>query len=336
MKSSLNYIIFETTGQCNLKCKYCYNYWHLMNPPQESDSNYSQAIKTLKRLFTVAEVNHVTFSGGEPFLADRFMELVLFCRMKKTTVSVISNGNTGTPDDYGCLIDLGVGLFQFPFHSFQPEKHDYLTGVNGSWEKSVRSIKEVLKKSGRVVAVIVLTKENCCEISSTLGSLQSLGVKDVMLARFNLGGRGVLNKEMLIPSKKELATAFFYANEYALKNKINITSNVCVPFCIIKPEDYPLIRILSCSLDLANRPFTLDASGNLRICNHSPVIMGNIFDQKLEDILNSDYMSQWQQLKPEFCDGCELWSKCLGGCRAASEQMGLTLADADPILQYMH
>ena len=41
----------------------------------------------------MADVEQVTFTGGEPFLAERFSELVLYTRMKRKQVAIITNGN---------------------------------------------------------------------------------------------------------------------------------------------------------------------------------------------------------------------------------------------------
>jgi radical SAM protein with 4Fe4S-binding SPASM domain len=41
----------------------------------------------------------------------------------------------------------------------------------------------------------------------------------------------------------------------------------------------------------------------------------------------------WEESKPEHCADCELYNKCLGGCRAAAEQMGLSLNNPDPIIE---
>jgi radical SAM protein with 4Fe4S-binding SPASM domain len=88
----------------------------------------------------------------------------------------------------------------------------------------------------------------------------------------------------------------------------------------------------ACHPARAERPFTLDTAGNLRFCNHSPVVMGNIFEERLETILSSKYLEQWRSVVPDFCSRCDLYTKCYGGCRAAAEQAGLSLYHLDPIL----
>ena len=63
-----------------------------------------------------------------------------------------------------------------------------------------------------------------------------------------------------------------------------------------------------------------------------PVVMGNIFEDRLETILSSKYLEQWRSAVPDLCTKCDLYTKCYGGCRAAAEQLGLSLYHPDPIL----
>ena len=73
----LPHVIFETTPECNLSCRYCYNHWRRPGTGQPEVTLYHSALRTMKKLFQMADVEHVTFSGGEPFLSERFLELVL-------------------------------------------------------------------------------------------------------------------------------------------------------------------------------------------------------------------------------------------------------------------
>jgi radical SAM protein with 4Fe4S-binding SPASM domain len=133
-------------------------------------------------------------------------------------------------------------------------------------------------------------------------------------------------------SHDELRETFTRAAETAAKLELTVTSNVCTPFCVLNPADYPNIAFGSCSPEVKRRPLTIDLNGNLRLCNDSPVIAGNIFKEKLQNILDSPYVHDWVRMRPDVCSKCELWEKCLGGCRAASEQLGKSLKYADPLL----
>jgi radical SAM protein with 4Fe4S-binding SPASM domain len=323
-------IIFEVTTDCNLSCSYCYNHWK-RGESYERLNSYKKAVKVLKQLFKTTSINQVTFTGGEPFLSERFIELALYCKLHKKEVSIITNGNGGKFSDYQTLLSLGVRVFQIPFLSAESRIHDALTHVNGSWDNALTSITDILSLGGFVVPVIVLTRKNHEELLQTLTFLHELGLKRIMLNRYNIGGKGAKEDTMSL-SKNEINEAFRIANECSQTLGLSITSNVCSPHCYINPILYPYIGFGNCSPDVSLRPITINILGDVRLCNHSPVVAGNIFKESFQQILNSAYPKQWEEIIPNYCSTCELYSRCMGGCRAASEQMGLTLAHPDPII----
>jgi radical SAM protein with 4Fe4S-binding SPASM domain len=207
-----------------------------------------------------------------------------------------------------------------------------MAGVAGSWARSVDSIRIIKELGAEVVAVIVLTRHNVEQVAETLDFIASLGVRRVMINRYNIGGRGVTEPLSVSAGRDRLHRAYEAIERKVIETGLKITSNVCSPHCLLNPADYPHIGFGNCSPDPARRPITLDAEGNIRLCNHSPVVAGNIFEQTLEEILHSPYSLSWGETVPSLCADCDKWSRCLGGCRAASEQCGGTLADADPVI----
>ncbi|HNW50880.1 MAG TPA: radical SAM protein [Prolixibacteraceae bacterium] len=333
-KTKLDYILFEATQQCNLNCLYCYNHWKRDNTANGIiEEGYVQSVKTLKKLVETTTVKHITFTGGEPFLAERIREQILFCRMKNISVSVITNGNASSAEELMQLIRIGVQLFELPVHSPSPSIHDQMTGVLGSWKKSTETIWTILQLGGRVVPVIVVTRLNYHKIGETLEFIHSLGISRVMLNRYNIGGSGVRNPQRVVPNKEQLNEAFQQANEMVPKLHLILSSNVCTPHCIIDPANYRNITFTNCSSDISKRPLTLTTKGELRFCNHSPRVLGNIFEQPINQILKEQTVKNEFEKQPEYCLGCPKFEKCLGGCRAAAEQAGKTLSDVDPLVE---
>ena len=329
----LKYIAFEITDSCNLDCIYCYNIWKTIKVDRVPFNSYQKAIKTLEKLFSVAEIQQITFTGGEPFLSERFNEVVLYCIMAGKQVSIISNGTQVNKKKYKDLIKLGVILFEFPIHSIQSQIHDKMVQLEGSWEKSISSIQTVLELGGKVVPVIVITKNNVNQISETIDFIASLGCNRIMLNRYNIGGKGCENPLEISASAEELHNAFYVANKKANDLNLKITANVCSPICLLNPSDYPSIKFGHCSFNVLERPITLDINGNIRLCNHSPKVAGNIYETELSKILFSDYTTQWETSIPELCKPCTQWSICKGGCRAATEQCTGRLDIEDPIIK---
>lgn len=334
-KVHLSHISFEVSTRCNLLCRYCYNIWKMPGGHQPDEVTYRQARKTIKQLFRRADIDHFTFTGGEPMLFERLAELVLMVRMKGCSVTLITNGNAGNESDFRMMHRLGVGLFELPYHSTSSEIHDRLAGVPGAHAHSAAKIDLLQKLGARVVAVIVLTKHNIQSLGETLLKLKEMNVASVMLNRFNIGGAGIQWATDLMPSAEEFQSAFALADSLAAEFNISLTSNVCTPVCLLDPEKYSHIGFGHCSASPYQKPLTLDHLGNLRLCNHSPVNAGNIYENNIEEIFSNEYVQSWNGAKPVFCTSCDKYDRCFAGCRAAAEQMGMTIRGEDPVLEML-
>ena len=331
MERSLPHIAFESFPDCNLNCIYCYNHWK--REPRQNHIEYShrKAKKSLQKLFQQTKVKRISFTGGEPLLNRYVEELILISKLNNSKVTIISNGNSQKDDNYVHLKKLDVDLLMFPMHSASRELHDEMTAVKGSWDKSYESILCAMSLGIYVVPVIVLTKVNYKEVRKTLVFLNSLSLKRISVNRYNIGGAG-LNSNNVSLSHSELRETFSTINETAKEFNLMISSNVCTPYCVIDPDNYPNLFFGSFGSDQYKRPITLDTEGNIRACNHSPVIAGNIYKNDIFEILESDYIRSWNTTRPDHCSTCSVYDKCFGGCRAASEQLGKSILHADPII----
>jgi len=285
----------------------------------------------LERLFQIAEIGRVTFSGGEPFLAERFADHVRFCRERGKGVLVTSNGNGGSNADLSELVSLGVETFVFPFHAAAPEVHDALTGVSGSHARALASLETARSLGAQAIPIAVLTRLNADFIAETLFALKRRGFRRIIVNRLNAGGRAIAEAGRIGLTVAELRSAFAAVNDIAEKCGLWISSNVCTPHCVLDPRDYPRIGFGACDVDLDNRPITVDTAGDVRFCNHSPVVMGNIFRDDLDAVFSSEYARRWRDTVPVECEGCAEFRACMGGCRAASEQLGFDMRRVDPI-----
>jgi radical SAM protein with 4Fe4S-binding SPASM domain len=102
---------------------------------------------------------------------------------------------------------------------------------------------------------------------------------------------------------------------------------------VLNPRNYPNISFSHCSDKAERRPLTIDNQGNIRFCNHSPEIMGNIFRENISTIIHNNSISWFKDI-PSFCKDCEKYPICLGGCRAASLQYYGDYKKVDPIVVF--
>lgn len=329
-------IIFETTTDCNYNCLYCYNIWKINKDRNYRINSYKQSKNTLKKLLENNKIETITFTGGEPFVSERFNELMMYVRLKGVNINVITNGSMLNSETIGYLKKLSVGAVEIPFLSINPEIHDKLVCHEGAWNSASESIRLLIKNDIFIVTVIVLTKYNVATISETIEYLATAGVRNIMVNRFNIGGMGIRNAGDLVVPYDDLQKAYSSINILAERYNLEVTSSVCTPYCILNPEEYKNIYFPRCTASVTDKPITVDAVGNVRICNHSPIVLGNIFNNSLESILNNDLAKKWTSVIPDFCTDCSFVSDCNGGCRGASEQLGLSIKNEDPILKLMN
>jgi radical SAM protein with 4Fe4S-binding SPASM domain len=64
---------------------------------------------------------------------------------------------------------------------------------------------------------------------------------------------------------------------------------------------------------------TIDPWGRMRPCNHSPMIIGSLFEQSIEQLWRSEAMQSWRDLLAPGCSRCGQIEVCHGGCRAMAE-----------------
>ncbi len=326
-------LVFELTEACNQCCRFCYNYWRDGQTPLRNPDP-SLARKTLKKLLSQASVGTLAFSGGEPMLLPSVHDLALRARFKGCRVNVLTNGTLLTPDAVENFKSIGISAIQIPILSADPAVHDALTGLPGSWEKATAAASNVVRALPEAAcSVLVITRENAPGIPETLALLRDLGIKRVMVNRFNLGGMGLRNQSDLSLDRTALQKAFADVESFAAANPaMRFVSGVCTPLCVLDPAPYPHIRFTWCSTDFSRRPVAVSFTGDVRFCNHSPHVIGNIYQRSLEEILTDPATVARYSAVPDHCRNCALFPRCNGGCRAASEQAYGSFALPDPVV----
>ena len=256
----------------------------------------------------------------------------MYVKARNKKVTIITNATLLDSEKIKLLAKLKVDLIEITINSYNSEIHENINGIKGSFDKSIKSIKEIINNGIEVVVPIVITKYNVSDIDKTLEFIHSLGIKRIMINRYNIGGNGCNEYNEILANFEELKNAYQKCQRFAEKYNIKLYSLVCTPHCVLNPKDYPNIVFSNCGVNNLKRRYTLTRDGNIRYCNHSPEIIGNIFDDRMTDILKSSKLKRWAEIEPIFCSKCSKKGSCQYGCRAASQQMGFGLEKEDPII----
>lgn len=180
----LEHLVFQFSYKCNLKCIHCFN--------DKNQDNYELELEDIKNIIDEAYnlgISTVGITGGECTYDKNFLETIRYIRKKR--LSFIMNTNAQVLYDNKDLFEELCNLYprklKISLYSMNPAIHDKVTGVQGSFHKTVEIIKK-LREKGIVV-----------EISNFILSVNKDSYHDVLKfgkevsAKVNISGYFVAN-----------------------------------------------------------------------------------------------------------------------------------------------
>lgn len=131
----LRSIHFDIAGACNEHCVHCYI-------PDECKKKTIETNLFFKILEEARNLNaiHVTLSGGEPLLHKNFIAFLERCRELDLSVNILSNLTLLTEDHIVEMLKNPLLSVQASLYSIDPLAHDSITGLAGSFDKTVDGI----------------------------------------------------------------------------------------------------------------------------------------------------------------------------------------------------
>lgn len=327
------YFVLEATQKCNCNCMYCYNVWKIPRiryPKGELDTKQFKDI--ILKLKKETKFKVLSFSGGEPLLRGDILELIKFASENKTKPILITNGTLLSEKIVSGCIGAGVVLFEISLLSSRSKIHDKLVRAKAH-NKALDGFANVKSAGGSSIAAFVATKKNIAGIKETAELAIALGADGIMFNRFNPGGEGIKHVGELLPSLDSIVKALRQLDFICEKYGIFASSNVPIPPCLLDVNEFKHVKFGYCTAGEKNAYFTIDSLGNVRACNHSPTILGDIEAQPFAEIKNHPFVRELREGFPSLCSACTKISVCKGNCKAAAEACYGGLVDPEPLLK---
>ena len=310
--------VLELTYQCNHKCKFCSCPWYDPHSdyPTGRELDLYQWKQVISRLYDLG-VEAISISGGECLLKDCLKDILLYInqeskkRKKLKEIVLISNGLEMSEDHLQlfkqCHVHLSMSLPGI-------ETFEEHTGVNNA--NGVLHWFQEAKKIGLNTTVnITVTRKNYFELFRTVSLGLINGASSVLINRFLPGGRGLLYQNELALNKEQLNGMLDTTEEVlTLSNRYGQVGTE-IPLCIIdSPKKYKHLGYgTKCAA--AKDFFVIDPAGQIRTCNHSPKVVGNVFDDNI--IKDKEYWNVFanRNYHPKICQTCKSIDDCDCGCR---------------------
>jgi len=329
-------LVFELTQRCNYDCLHCYNAWKNPVDYPMGELPTGETLAMLGKMLGETGASLVTLSGGEPLLRSDVYEVVDFLVKRGVAINFITNASLLDEAAIARLSPDKVGVFEVPLLSCERAIHDRMSGAPGAFDKMTNAVADLKLRRQRVVGVFVATRLNLSAWRQTAELGIALGVDGIMFNRFNPGGRGIKYLPLLQATPAELQAALDDAERICEEYDFPISCSIAMPPCLLDTRRYRRLTFGFCAAGTERAYYTLDPLGNVRPCNHSPTILGNIRTVPFEAMATGRAMREFKAARPGFCRGCRIEETCLGGCKAAAEAACRDPSAMDPFLAAFH
>ncbi len=327
----------ELTPSCDHGCVHCYNVWnarpgdaqHGFQPRAEPDLDAILAL--LDHAVASSGVEHLSLTGGEPLLHPHALEIAEHACTLVPSVSLVTNGSHVSEVVAGRLGAAGLRQAQLTLLAGRRELHDALKGA-ASFDDTLRAALRLRDAGVRVQACFVSTRANAGQLAAVLEICFALGIKGLSYNRMSAAGAGVHRISALLPTVEQLEADLRVAERLGRQWAIKVTTAMPIPPCLLRWERYPWVRFGSCSTGSPTPNLVLDLQGNLRACNLSHQVLGNVLHEPWEALVDSAYFGVVRSTLPAMCHGCPYARGCAGGCPESAFAAFGTLAAPDPLV----
>nr|WP_246580889.1 radical SAM protein [Deinococcus aestuarii] len=190
----------EVLRACPLTCAHCSAFAAPRHP---------LALPLARTLDLVSEFarlggRRLTLTGGEPLEYVGFDEVVARARREGLAVRVFSSGvvwqagvRTSVPPGRLAALTRVVDTLVVSLYSPDPVRHDAVTGVDGSFDLTVETVRAALALGLRTELHFVPTRLNRHELPGLAALAVALGVPRISVLRFVPQGRGAHGQDRL-------------------------------------------------------------------------------------------------------------------------------------------
>ena len=296
----------ELTNKCNERCVHCY----IPHECKNTDIEYDLMIKALNQCKDMGVMN-IVFSGGEPMLHPNFCEFLRYAKDLDFNVTVLSNLTLLDDEILSALKYKHTSCVNVSLYSMEPDIHDAITTVKGSFFKTKNNILKLIDNN---IAVQI----NCPIIKQNQGTFQDVIVwgqnhKCAVIFDYAImarSDRSVDNLECRL-TQEELRPVL----EKIIQNDVVFQSNIKTgrfQTRMLSEHINPNERV--CGVALST--ICMVANGNIYPCaGWQKYICGNIKESSLQEIWNDSpaikLLRQLRMKNFKKCLKCEDYKHCL-------------------------
>ncbi len=286
---------WETTYRCPVRCRHCYLGHDAAEDCQgvvgegrqeEGELDLAEAKQLLQQMARLG-VLFLTFTGGEPMLRDDFFEIVDEARALRFSWRLYTSAMLIDEARARLIAERAPLAVDISLHGLE-ETHDWMTGVQGSFQKATAAIGMLAKLGVSVNAKMNMTPRGMKDLPALRQLCERIGAKQRAWTSMYPDREGRPVADELILSEDQLREC--YANLEQL-----------LPGC------YGRARSLGSGDALCGAgrsSFAVSPRGDVRACMGLGESCGNVRETPLGDIWNSPSMTAYRKITAGDRPGC--------------------------------
>ena len=188
---ALGMLFVELTSRCNERCLHCY----AESSPERNDFLDMDTIRSV--LFDARQLGrpYVQFTGGDPLLHRDLPEIMAYAAsLDFQGIEIFTNG-LSLSDALLHKLQTFRPRMCFSVYADQPEIHDTVTRVPGSWQRTMHAIRKTLKAGLEVRIGVAIMPENVGRAESMVDFMQqkfAIPAEHIRFDPVKQAGRGTL------------------------------------------------------------------------------------------------------------------------------------------------
>lgn len=324
------WLLAELTYRCPLQCPYCSNPLDFAREEQELTTE--QWIEVFRQARQMGAVQ-LGFSGGEPLVRKDLPELIRAARDLGFYTNLITSGIGLTEKKIDAFADAGLDHIQISFQASDETLNAALAGSQKAFQQKLAMAKAVKAHGYPMVLNFVLHRHNIDQIDRIIDLAIELEADDVELATCQFYGWAQLNRDGLLPTRQQIASAEAVVQRY--REKMSADSNLA-NLLFVTP-DYYEERPKGCMGGWGAIFLSVTPEGMALPCHSArqlPVQFPSVLEHSLQQIwyesfgFNKYRGFDWM---PEPCRSCSEKEQDFGGCRCQAFMLTGNADNADPV-----
>ena len=272
-KKSVAFIQLEYDYRCNFKCEHCSI--EAFKKPGRGHRKLTVAdVKSIADQADAMDLPSICISGGEPTIFPELKDLVGAIDPRRFSVSMDTHGWFLTEEKIKWLVDIGLDRIHLSIDGLEAD-HDEFRRKEGSWQRCVDALPLCKKHGLGVIVNIVVTKSDLKSgaLVKHLEYLKQFNVYSSLFYAKPIGGF------------KESKDEVLNTEDHNYLDKLTEIYNAGTRHSLVNGYFFKCFTF--------KKQFSITGYGDVMPCPWIPITFGNLFEEKLETIVNRGLEMEW-------------------------------------------